>query len=282
MKTSCQITKDLLPLVVDEIASDDSRAYVKEHLSGCVNCQKNLELLRENTVDSRRETVEKEEQLFERAAAAMRKKRVKRAAGKILLGALISLTLLFGFYGAKQELYDNRSAVQMGVNDYDIQLSRLSDGRVMASVKLLGRYTIGGTSTSVSEGKNGVRELHLDLWTSILPHGDVNENTYQQLMTLDLADCEAVCIGNGRKIIWQSGEEIPAASQEMENYLMKSRELQIVYAEEDHAARIGYIMGTYGATEAELAAEEEREEKARVLEGELGRLLPKVPEWQNE
>ena len=282
MKTSCQITKDLLPLVVDEIASDDTRAYVEAHLSGCVNCQKNLELLRENTVDIRRETVEKEEQLFERAAAAMRKKRAKRTAGKILLGAMIGLMLLFGIYGAKQELYDNRTAVRMDEKDYDIRLSQLADGRVMASVKLNGRHTIGGTSTSVLEGEDGARELHLDLWTSIIPHGDVNENSYQQLMELDLADCEVVCIGNGRKIVWQSREEIPAASQEMENYLMKSKELQLVYAEEDYAARIGYIMGTYGETESELAAEEERAERTRVLEGELGRLLTKVPEWQNE
>lgn len=282
MKTSCQITKDLLPLVVDEIASDDSRAYVEEHLSGCQNCQKQLELLRESTADIGKAAVETEEQLFEKAAAAIRRKRGRRTAGKILLGALIAFALLFGFYGVKHELYDYQTAVRMNENDYDVRLSQLSDGRVVASVKLLGRHPIGGMGTYTLEGTNGARVLQLDLWTSILPHGDVNVNAYQQLMTLDLADYDAVCIGNGEKTIWQRGERIPAASQEMETYLMKSGELQLVYAEEDHAARIGYLMGTNGMTEAEQAAAHERAERARALEDELERLLPSVPEWQTE
>lgn len=282
MKTSCQITKDLLPLVVDEIASDDTRAYVDEHLAFCENCQKTLELLRKNAAGIGASNVEEEEQLFERAVAAMRKKRIKRTAGKILLGALIGLVLLFGFFGAKQELYDNRTAVQMDVNDYDIRLSQLSDGRIMGSVKLLGKHTIGGWGTSISEGENGVRVLQLKLWTSILPHAGVNADSYQQLMILDLSDCDTVCIGNGEKTIWRRGEKIPEASQEMEAYLMKSKELQLLYAEEDHAVRISHIMGTYGEDQAEQAAAEERAANAKILEEELSLLLPKVPEWKNE
>lgn len=92
-------------------------------------------------------------------------------------------------------------------------VSQLSDRRVVASVKLLGRHPIGGMGTCISEGINGARVLHLYLSTSILPHGDVNVNSYQQLMTLDLADYDAVCIGNGEKTIWQREEKIPAASQ---------------------------------------------------------------------
>ena len=282
MKTSCQITKDLLPLVVDEIASDDTRTYVEDHLSSCPNCQKYHKLLRENTADIGRAVVEKEEQLFEKAAVAIRRKRAKRTAGKIILGILIAFVLLFVFYGLKSELYDNQTAVRMNKNDYDIRLSRLSDGRVVASVKLLGGHTIGGMSTYTSEETNGMLILHLELWTSLIPHGDENVNSYQHLMTLDLNDCDAVSIGNGEKTIWQRGEEIPAASQEMEIYLKKSRELQLVYAETDHATRIGYLMGPTGMTEAEQVAAQERAEKTRSLEEELECLLPNVQEWQTE
>lgn len=282
MKTSCQITKDLLPLVVDEIASDDTRTYVEEHLSDCPNCQKHFALLRESTTDIGKAAVELEEQLFEKAAAAIRRKRAKRTAGKIFLGVLIAFMLLFAFYGLKSELYDNQAAVRMNENDYDVRLSQLSDGRVVASVKLLGRHTIGGMGTYTSEETDGMRTLHLDLWTSYIPYGDVNENSYQQLMTLDLTDCDAICIGNGEKTIWQRGEEIPSASQAMEIYLEKSRELQLIYAETDHATRIGYLMGTNGMTEAEQAAAQERADKTRLLEEELECLLPNVLEWQTE
>ncbi|MCI5956178.1 MAG: hypothetical protein MRZ54_04270, partial [Clostridiales bacterium] len=162
------------------------------------------------------------------------------------------------------------------------RLSQLSDGRVIASVKLLGKHNIGGMGTYTSEGANGVRMLHLYLMTSILPHGDVDVNSYRQLMTLDLADYDAVCIGNGEKTIWQRGEKIPPASQELETYLIKFRELQLAYAEEDHIARISYLMGTNGMTEAEQAAAQERAERTRALENELERLLPSVLEWQTE
>ena len=55
-----------------------------------------------------------------------------------------------------------------------------------------------------------------------------------------------------------------------------------MYAEEDHAVRISHIMGTYGETQAEQAAAEERAANAKILEEELSLLLPKVPEWKNE
>ena len=41
MKISCNIIEDLLPLYVDEAASEDSRQLVEEHLKGCPSCRKN-------------------------------------------------------------------------------------------------------------------------------------------------------------------------------------------------------------------------------------------------
>ena len=36
---SCEICLDLMPLVKDEVASDDSKQAVYEHLKGCTSCQ---------------------------------------------------------------------------------------------------------------------------------------------------------------------------------------------------------------------------------------------------
>lgn len=282
MKTSCEMTKDLLPLVLDEIASNDSRSYAADHLAGCTECQKYYELLQKNTMTAGRNDVEQEERQFEKAAAALQRKRAMRSARKFLSGALIAIMFLFSFYGVKQELYDNLSAVQMNANDYNVRLSLLADGSVMASVKLLGRHDIGGTGTTIVEETGGMRTLQFDLWTSVLPHRATKSTRYQQLLTLDISDCDAVCIGKGSKIIWQRGEDIPPASQEMETYLKTARELQLIYAEEDYANRVGYLMGTNGTTEAEQAASQERAKRASVLENTLERLLPDVPEWQAE
>ena len=46
MKISCDIIKDLLPLYAEDLASEDTKELVEEHLQGCENCQKTLACLR--------------------------------------------------------------------------------------------------------------------------------------------------------------------------------------------------------------------------------------------
>lgn len=43
MKNECMIVRDLLPLYVENLVSDETRAFVEEHLAGCEDCQKVLE-----------------------------------------------------------------------------------------------------------------------------------------------------------------------------------------------------------------------------------------------
>ena len=35
----CNVNKDLLPLYVDDVCSEESKAIVEEHLAGCEECQ---------------------------------------------------------------------------------------------------------------------------------------------------------------------------------------------------------------------------------------------------
>ena len=37
---SCNTVRDMLPLYVDNIVSDDTRAIVEEHLTSCYACRK--------------------------------------------------------------------------------------------------------------------------------------------------------------------------------------------------------------------------------------------------
>ena len=46
MKQNCNITKDLLPLYIEELCSQDSCQYVEEHLAECEDCQKTYESLK--------------------------------------------------------------------------------------------------------------------------------------------------------------------------------------------------------------------------------------------
>jgi len=39
MNISCEIIRDLLPLYVDDVCSDDSRELVEHHLRDCESCR---------------------------------------------------------------------------------------------------------------------------------------------------------------------------------------------------------------------------------------------------
>ena len=45
MKMSCDIVKDLLPLYLDGVCSNDSKAAVEEHLALCENCKAELQAM---------------------------------------------------------------------------------------------------------------------------------------------------------------------------------------------------------------------------------------------
>ena len=49
-KFSCDTVKDMLPLYVDNIVSDDTRAIVEEHLASCDTCRKKYETMKNAVV----------------------------------------------------------------------------------------------------------------------------------------------------------------------------------------------------------------------------------------
>ena len=49
MKISCNIIRDLLPLYAEDLASDDTRALVDEHLCDCTECTNILENMKQKT-----------------------------------------------------------------------------------------------------------------------------------------------------------------------------------------------------------------------------------------
>lgn len=53
-KRECDIIKDLLPSYVDEICSEASKEWVEEHLTGCEDCKKTVEMLKNTELSARR------------------------------------------------------------------------------------------------------------------------------------------------------------------------------------------------------------------------------------
>ena len=50
MKIPCAVIRDLLPLYAEDLASEESKQVVDEHLADCPDCRARLETLRQPAV----------------------------------------------------------------------------------------------------------------------------------------------------------------------------------------------------------------------------------------
>ncbi|MDD6220372.1 MAG: zf-HC2 domain-containing protein [Clostridia bacterium] len=88
MKEPCEIIRDLLPLYLDGVCSEESRQTVDEHLKSCESCNEELRLM-EASVNAPH-THKEDEKLAKSASASW--KRGKRKA--FFIGAIITLSAL--------------------------------------------------------------------------------------------------------------------------------------------------------------------------------------------
>lgn len=84
---SCSITTDLVPLYIDDVVSDGTKAFVEEHLSQCENCREEYEKLSQNTVIADNASV----RLAEAQPLRTYKKRIQRAKMLLVSAVLILL-----------------------------------------------------------------------------------------------------------------------------------------------------------------------------------------------
>lgn len=87
---NCNIIKDILPLYVDGVVSDDTKEMVKEHLDSCEECKKEVELMKQEICIP----AEKEALLIKNFKKKLRNKKLIISGLSILLTGLI----LFGTF----------------------------------------------------------------------------------------------------------------------------------------------------------------------------------------
>lgn len=85
MNMKCEVIRDLLPLYVDGVVSEESRKLIEEHLSECADCREYCSMLQEEFPDA-------EEMQFADETASL--KRIKR---KIMLNRVLAIMITIGF-----------------------------------------------------------------------------------------------------------------------------------------------------------------------------------------
>ena len=104
MKTKCNVAKDLMPLVIDGVASEESQQYVDEHIAECHECKL---ICGEMHAALPQVTAEKENAALEKAAKAMRTKRTIRALWAVVMGMTALLIVLLINAGTVAEFLDD-------------------------------------------------------------------------------------------------------------------------------------------------------------------------------
>lgn len=88
MKNECSIIRDILPLYVEDMVSDDTASFVKEHLENCPACQEELAKLKSSAGI---ELVSKDTMLAQENAAAP----LKTLKRKLRRKQIITMTVSF-------------------------------------------------------------------------------------------------------------------------------------------------------------------------------------------
>lgn len=247
MTNNCNVARDLMPLVIDGVASEESQQYVDEHIAECTECALTYGAMK---VELPRANQEKERAEMEKAAKEMRKKRRKRIAKSVVLGVVLCFVLVVGGLRLWEEL-TLYSRYPMAKSEVAVQLYKMSDGTGLIV------YDLEKNNHVVSLGwgyeyDNGVITLRPEKPAIYVGH-ERYEKMYggyrtdkiggweeQGWMKMTAAQVEAwntssrlniqkydpnpiqeiwVEYSDGRELIYQHGDEVSPCSAEMEAYL---------------------------------------------------------------
>lgn len=108
MKSKCNVAKDLMPLVIDGVASEESQQYVDDHVAECTECALTYGAMK---VELPRANQEKERAEMEKAAKKLRGKRILRGIVGTVLSVLIVMSCYIGIqrgleWHAEKQLID--------------------------------------------------------------------------------------------------------------------------------------------------------------------------------
>ncbi len=104
MKIQCNIAKDLMPLYIDEVLSEESKAAVEEHLTGCEGCREYYRKMHDAELPGAESKAEEvlgrldEAERLKKLKKSMLLKRIRTIAATAVVVALIiaaGVTLIF-------------------------------------------------------------------------------------------------------------------------------------------------------------------------------------------
>jgi len=219
-KNECNVVRDLMPLVLDRVASDESRALVEEHMGSCEECRKQYEEMKADMPAETRAEYEAEQRDIVRTLKQMKRQKKIRRILRVVLPAVISLVVLIGgmmLYGWLWQW----DTVPLENDMYTLSLAQQKDGTVHVIAE---RFDTIGSSSVMEERMEG--DQHIIYVYFRVPMIHSKEKKLEDRRKGDLVSFEndeqidEIRQGgpDNYKTIWKKGDPIPEASEEMEAY----------------------------------------------------------------
>src|SRR5699024_4395510 len=90
MKISCNVIKDMLPLYVENLGSNETRKIVDEHINNCDDCKKELEEMKASRISP----MDTNTKPLEKIRDAMKKKRYQTIIFTTMITLVIVMVLM--------------------------------------------------------------------------------------------------------------------------------------------------------------------------------------------
>ncbi|SHO53288.1 DUF4825 domain-containing protein [Anaerocolumna xylanovorans] len=224
MEKTCDIIKDLLPLYIDGVCSEDSKRAVEEHIEGCESCKRELESYKGEISAVDRQ----EEEVIKKISS-----RWKRSKTKALLTGILAMAVVIVF-GISALLY---SVTTRAVKDSEVtveDLSMLSNSNVYFALKVSDAIHAKGVSWFEEKG-----DIYITLKTDKLrlKNTKTAENSFAENtddysrweFDTKMSGIKNIYLYEGLKgyedgksaktLIWSSGMNLSAAKTEAEVWI---------------------------------------------------------------
>lgn len=123
MKVTCNVIKDILPLHVENIASDDTRLLVEEHIAMCESCKKQLDEMRflnNPPIDTNSAPLRK-------LKATLRKKKIQTILFSVMLTLAVAVVAV-AYLTAREYIPYSESTVSFKESENGAVLAMFGDG----------------------------------------------------------------------------------------------------------------------------------------------------------
>lgn len=240
-KNDCNVVRDLMPLVLDRVASDESRGLVEEHMASCGECRKQYEAMKADMPEETRTEYEEEQRTIMEALRTVKRQQKKRRIMRIVLPAVISLAVLIGgmFLYAYLCVWTD-----MAVDNslYTLHVAQLKDGRIDVTVEEPGMIVNSNRGVCCEEyydGRDGLCYIYLTTTRVNNIQTLSGASRRYSIMSVGNSDESITEIRQGKPdhyvTVWKKGDPLPAASEEMEAWYELDKALEKQVQEPDES-----------------------------------------------